>query len=32
MARFLAVVMIHPAGLGGIPVVGQRSTAARNAS
>ena len=32
MARFLAVVMIQPAGLGGIPSAGQRVTATVNAS
>ena len=32
MARFLAVVMIHPAGLGGSPLDGHRCTAAVNAS
>ena len=32
MARLRAVVMIQPAGLGGSPAVGQRCTAAANAS
>src|ERR1700682_4521728 len=32
MARLRAVVMIHPAGLGGSPVEGHRSTAVVNAS
>src|SRR5258708_4347882 len=32
MARFRAVVMIHPAGLGGSPVDGHRCTAMVNAS
>src|SRR6266704_2776812 len=32
MARFLAVVMIHPAGLGGIPADGHRCTATTKAS
>ena len=32
MARRRAVVMIHPAGLGGSPVSGQRCTATAKAS
>src|SRR4051794_19450116 len=32
MARFRAVVMIHPAGLGGSPPAGHRSSAVVNAS
>jgi hypothetical protein len=32
MARFRAVVMIQPAGLGGSPVAGHRLAASANAS
>ncbi len=32
MARLRAVVTIHPAGLGGTPLVGHFSSATRNAS